>query len=145
MKILCYLLLIFSSFASITFAEEAPKPATSPTTERSTLDAWKSEIETSKKEQVEESRFGELFVRMILMLLITLALLVLAAWASKRFLQSRMIAGSTSSRIQILERKALSPKSGLYLVRIDGHELLVCEFANGVQLMKEMPPSQGSV
>jgi flagellar biosynthetic protein FliO len=69
-------------------------------------------------------------------LLITLLLLVLFAWAAKRYLGSRQLSQNRSSRLQILERRPLTPKSALLLIKVDDEELVIAESASTITLIK---------
>ncbi|MDB6082026.1 MAG: hypothetical protein JWO53_1298 [Chlamydiia bacterium] len=138
MKTICYALLLFTSLACPLFGAEPVKIVPETPTEYSVED-WKKEAQVQDKVVVSESHFGELFVRMILMLLITLVLLFVLLWLYKRFVQGAIIAGGSSNRIQIIERRALSPKAGLYLIRIDNQEILIAESTEGLQLLKDIP------
>jgi len=149
-KILVLFLFFFTTTVPLMAAE--PKPAeavavptqeaatgpTAPSRSSSPYDNW--DEESTKKEAVEETKFGQLFVRMILLLIITLGLLVLAAWASKRFLQGRILGANRSGRIQIIDKLPISAKSCLYIVRVDTQELLIADHATGTQLLKDLPP-----
>jgi len=133
-KILTALLFMFI-VTSPTFAEEAPS---SPTPENAieSYDAWKSA--GHDKEKVEEGAFGALFARMIVLLLITVTALVVFSWIAKRYLSSRQLMANRTGRIQILERRALSPKSALLLVRVDEEEFVVAESHTGLNFLKEV-------
>jgi len=90
---------------------------------------------------VEETHFGQLLVKMIVMLACVLTMLYIAVWFAKKFLNTRMQGLNRSSRIQILEKRALSPKSILYIIKVDEQEFVISEFPNGMQLIKEIPKS----
>jgi len=94
-------------------------------------------LEDAKKEE-PENRFSVIFVKMLLMLAITLIILVVVAWIAKKFLQGRLLDLNKVNRIQILERRALAPKSYLALVKIDESELLIAESPGGIRLLKEI-------
>ena len=155
MRSICiYALLFLSSFgATINAEEESLKPTqpTEKTTQATQKDTplpstpapapspspfFSEEDAQPDKNSVQETHFGELLVRMLLILTITIVALVVISWLAKRFLYSRMQDLNRSSRIQILEKRTLSPKSMLYIVKIDEEEIALAEFPNGVELLK---------
>lgn len=100
------------------------------------IDEWQ---ETSKKqEDVEDSHFSSLFSRMIGMLVVTVLLAVVAGWAAKRFLTSKMQQTNRTSRIQILEKRMLSPKSCVYLIQVDDAQLVIGESGHGISILKDI-------
>lgn len=109
---------------------KAPEAATTP--------IWSDE-QAAKREVEETSKFGQAFIKMVVMLAVTLLIFVVGAFLAKRYLP--MMAGgviSKSGNIKILERRALSAKSCLYLVDIEGDKLLIAEFPNGGQIIRQM-------
>ena len=90
---------------------------------------------------VEETHFGQLLVKMIVMLACVLIMLYLVAWFAKKFLHTRMQGLNRSSRIQIIESRSLSPKSMIYIIKVDEQEFVISEFHNGMQLIKEISRS----
>ena len=67
------------------------------------------------------------FFKMILMLLIILVLVVLTIWVIKRWGHGRIGRFKDKQSIHILEKRILSPKTALYLIEIEGAQLLVAE------------------
>lgn len=74
----------------------------------------------------ERDLFGELWHMLSMLGLVFLVLLVLL-WLSKRFLASRMAPIDKENSIHVLEKHALSMKSTLYLIEIDGARWLIGE------------------
>ncbi len=162
MRSICLFALLFlSSFGATINAEanpkeespkeESPTPAPAKIIEKTAPAAQSTTSNTLNKETTpyfsddelqqdkngaQETHFGELLVRMLLILTVTIVALVIISWLAKRFLYSRMQDLNRASRIQILEKRTLSPKSMLYIVKIDEEELAIAEFPNGVQLLK---------
>ena len=120
--------LICSIFSSPLNAVETP-----PTTE---YDDWKTE--PLSPETTDDGHFAAAFVKMIVLLSISLLFILLIAWLAKRFFQGKLLESNRTSRIQILEKRILSPKSSLYLIAIDDHHLLISEHANGIQKLVEI-------
>jgi flagellar biogenesis protein FliO len=94
--------------------------------------------EDAQKEAPSENRFSLLFVKMLLMLGITLIILVSVAWISKKFLQGRMLDLNKTCRVQVVERRALSAKGHVVLIKIDESELLIAETPGTITLLKEI-------
>jgi flagellar biogenesis protein FliO len=61
----------------------------------------------------------------ILETLAALAVIALGAWALVRFGSLKLARGKEGSRMRVIERLPLEPKRTLYLVELDGMELLV--------------------
>jgi len=103
-------------------------------TESTSIEEWRKDVENPH--EMEESHFAAIFVRMILMLGITLLLAVLIIWVAKRFMHGRQLGSNTISRLKIIERQQLSPKAALYLISIDKEEFLVGESVTGINVIK---------
>lgn len=80
---------------------------------------------TLSAEELTDSYQGA-FIRMLLSLAGLLALLFGTFWFLKRMGRGRVRFGSHQS-IQILEKRALSPKTVLYVVAIEGKKILLSE------------------
>lgn len=74
----------------------------------------------------ERDLFGQLS-HMLMMLGVIFGVLLVLSWLSKRFLAYRMGTADTQGTIQVLERQALSIKSTVYLIEVDGSRFLVGE------------------
>jgi flagellar biogenesis protein FliO len=72
--------------------------------------------------------FGPLVAKSVLVL----ALIALAAYAAARFLGPRLAARRGNVRMRVLERLVLEPRRCLYLVEIDGAQLVVGVSEHGV-------------
>ncbi len=66
-------------------------------------------------------------MKIVLTLFGLVAFLIIAAWALRKLTASRMGIFSSSKGIKILERKAISPKSALYIVEVEGKKILIAE------------------
>ncbi|HXF29728.1 MAG TPA: flagellar biosynthetic protein FliO [Chlamydiales bacterium] len=117
--------------------QEKPSSNETSSDDKSKIEEWKKDTEEHATD-IEESHFGVLFIRMVLMLGITLLIAVLIVWIAKRLMQGRQLGGSKSNRLQIIERRQLSPKAALYLIMIDSHELVIGESATGLHVIKTM-------
>jgi flagellar biogenesis protein FliO len=86
------------------------------------------------------------FFRMVLSLFAFVLFGGLTLYFLRRFIRNRTSRGPSSS-ISVIERKALSPKSMLYLVKVDQKKLLICESQLEVRLLdstEKHPPKESS-
>jgi flagellar biosynthetic protein FliO len=81
---------------------------------------------------IEDYDFVSEFIRMLSLLGIMIGVLLLLAWALKRIMNSRMEQMNESSNIRILERRALAPKSAVYLLEVEGTKMVVAESPAGI-------------
>ncbi len=88
---------------------------------------------------LSESTYGKDFFNMLFSLFILLGLLFVSVWFIKRLMRSRLNASFRHSEIQILERRALTPKSSLYLITVFGKALLIADSQQGVEMLAEFP------
>jgi flagellar biosynthetic protein FliO len=86
-----------------------------------------------------EFDFEHTLTKMMLLLAILVVLGLGALWLVKR--RGRP-AGTSSTTMKILERRALSPKSALFLVDIGGKKLVVGDSPGGVSRIAELSTSQ---
>ena len=93
---------------------------------------------TVEKEHEQDAKFGQVFVKMIVMLSITLLLFVVGAYLTKRYLHSPALRGQKTGVIQVIEKRSLSNKSAIYLVEIEGDKVIVAEFPNGGSMLRQM-------
>lgn len=77
-------------------------------------------------------RFYTEFLNMLATLGLVIGIILIAAWFLKRLLNTRIEQINTTSTIKISERRALSPKTALYLLEIHGKTVLIAESQNGV-------------
>lgn len=94
----------------------------------------------------KNDRFFTEFLNMLATLGLLIGIILIAAWFLKRFLNTRMEQINTTSSIKILERRALSPKTALYLLEVNDKSILIAESQNGVSLINsfdsEFPSSE---
>jgi flagellar biosynthetic protein FliO len=138
---LCTISLLFCTVATLNtaYAETAPQTTevqqTAPKDKKNALEDWaNNEIE----QPPQETHFGELFIRMMVLLALTLLFLFAFAWVAKRFLNSRMLDTNRGGRIQVLEKRMLSPKACLYLVKVDEKQLVIGESGHEIRLIRDM-------
>lgn len=78
------------------------------------------------------------FLKMILTLAALVVGLIGAVWFFKRMSGNRFNNSSPGRSIQVLERKALSPKTTLYLIDVDGKQSLIAESQFEVRKVMEL-------
>ncbi|MDF2550421.1 MAG: hypothetical protein K0S07_1488 [Chlamydiales bacterium] len=61
-----------------------------------------------------------------------ITVLVLAAWLIKKMLQSKIQQMNESAAIKLIERRALSPKTTLHLINVQGKGFLLAESPAGI-------------
>lgn len=81
------------------------------------------------------------FLTMALLLGLTLAGMCILAWFLKKFLNSRMHYSNQTSAIRIVERRALGPRSMIYLIEIEKRQIVVGETPAGLTHLGEITPS----
>ena len=98
------------------------------------------EVELQQREAEENSGFGQTFTKMLFMLGLTLLIFVVGAYFAKNYLLT-LGSGLRSTKpgvIQVIEKRALSQKSCIYLVDVEGERILIAEFPAGGQVIRHM-------
>ncbi|MBI5272765.1 MAG: flagellar biosynthetic protein FliO [Chlamydiia bacterium] len=70
---------------------------------------------------------GASLVKMVLTLIAVVLLLFASYWFLRRLIQNRLQRGSGKQRIEIIEKRMISPKTMLYLVQVDNKQVLLAE------------------
>lgn len=70
-------------------------------------------------------------------LLLVLALILIAAWAARRYFHFLPRPGTKGDGIQVLAGKSLTPKSSVHLLEVEGRKMLVGSSEGGVSLLKD--------
>lgn len=118
-------------------AKAPPAPQTQKTEDLpDTFKMW--EKENAPREAQEEARYGELWSKTLLLLIVMLLILFVGTWYMKRFTGFKVKDSGTSSRIQLLEKRVISPKAVVYLLSIDGHKIALSETSSGIQVLHEI-------
>jgi len=128
-KNIAFLLLLF--FGSITpcFADtQEPVP--------DNLARW--EQENAAREQEEEGKYGALWDKTLMLLIVVMLILFVGTWYLKKFGTANVKDAGKDARIQLIEKRVLSPKAVVYLLSIDGHKIALSETSSGVQLLGEI-------
>lgn len=87
--------------------------------------------------EAETSRFMYEFIKMIVILGGMVGILLFLSWYSKRMTAQKFEKGNDDSYIKILEKRALSPRSVIFLLEIEGKSILVGETPNGLVRLSE--------
>jgi flagellar biosynthetic protein FliO len=96
-------------------------------------------FEDIKDEQTKpgEDRFISNFINMLTSLGLIIALIFIVSWILKRFLNTRIQQINTQSTIKIIERRALTPKTCIYLLEIEDKRIVIAESTNGVTTLSQ--------
>lgn len=79
------------------------------------------------KLEMATTSYETAFIKMIVVLIGLIALALLAFYLFKKISSSNMVQSNHYKNIKILEKRALSPKSILYLIEVGGKKLLIGE------------------
>jgi flagellar biogenesis protein FliO len=79
------------------------------------------------------------FVKMFLTLLVIVVGIIGTVWFLKRLARGRF-GGSSSTSIVVLEKKQLSPKTILYVVEVEGKQVLIAESQLEIKKVMELEP-----
>lgn len=140
-RIVCFTLFFITSFAGISFADEAqansqPKRVVVKKGE-ATSPIVVEDAETLEKELAID--FWGQFVQMLITLFCLIVVILAFAWVFRRMMSSRLKTLNESNAIRILERRSLNPKCNLYLLDILGKGVVIAETPNGVQTVTDLP------
>jgi flagellar protein FliO/FliZ len=81
---------------------------------------------------------------MFLTLIALTTLMALTVWFIRRLIRSRLEKGVGEQKIEIIEKRLLSPKTMLYLVEVDGEQVLLAESQLEVRPLKTRQSPQGA-
>ena len=95
-------------------------------------------LDTETKEHAEEASFGQLVMKMVAMLALTLTIFVCGTMLAKRYLNAAATRSSPNASLKVIEKKSISAKTSLYLVDVEGDRMLVVESPSGGQVVKLM-------
>jgi len=76
-------------------------------------------------------------------LLLVLAVILIAAWAARRYLRFLPHSSGKNESIQILSARTLAPKSSVHLLEVEGRKMLVGSSEKGVTLLKDFESNPG--
>lgn len=93
--------------------------------------------EDSFTKPVEGRDFMWEFVNMLITLGFVIVLLFALMWFLRRIVNNRMNQMNTSSHVKILETRALSSKTVIYLLEIQGTGIAIAESHNGITRLSQ--------
>ncbi len=112
--------------------------STPSTLERDLYPPLPPELQVPQKlEQEQPSRFFSEFIRMLITLGTIVAFLFILSWVVRRMTNMRMMQGSTTGEIQVLDKAVISPRSTVYLLEVKGKGIAVAESNNGLVKLSE--------
>ena len=65
--------------------------------------------------------------------------MILASWALKRMMKTKMTNLNTGGHIKVLETRYLSPRATIYLIKIDDQSVLIAESPTSVTYLATLP------
>lgn len=143
--IFSYLLLFVCASAQPAFAENAPPATQKVAKEEKMPEAFTQwEQENVAREVAEENTYSALWNKTLLLLIAVLLVLFVGSWYLRKIGGLKVKEGAKDSRIQLLEKRVISPKAVVYLLSIDGHKIALSETSSGITLLQEFakqPPS----
>lgn len=108
------------------------------TTDKSYERAFEEELENGKKE--EGDRFVTELLNMLFVLGAIVGLMLFVTWILKKMMSHRLVQGNVESQIKVLEQRALTPKSILYLIEVDGKKIVIADSPHGIRRISEIEP-----
>lgn len=92
---------------------------------------------TYDPQDTQGDKFYNEFLNMMATLGLIIIVMVVIAWIVRRFTQTRLEQINTSSSMKILESRAISAKSTLYLLEVEGTGYVMAEHAQGITKIGE--------
>lgn len=142
-KTLLLLLPLILSVNSISFAQEKSPNQTqeavhpeSPSSNEHVTPVFPFE-DLIRKPNEETDRFFTEFLNMAATLGLLISLIFILAWFAKRMLNTKQLQVNATSLIKVTERRALSAKTVVYLLDIEGTSIVIAESHNGVTLLSD--------
>ena len=89
--------------------------------------------------ELPQSDFSVEFAKMFITFIALILLLAGSFWFVRRLIRSRTERGSDERSIHILEKRAISPKSVLYLVEVEGQKILLAESQSEIRRLQNWP------
>ena len=128
LRIVVFLQLLLSGYAWAQ-NETAPQPPSAPAQPPMEM------TEPAQPPPIPSENYGASFMKMIIALVVIFVAVAIVIWLIKNFSRGRFARGAGPRRIEIIERRALSQKSVLYLLEVDGARVLVSESQNEVRTL----------
>lgn len=93
----------------------------------------------------ESDSFQAKFFHMLMILGLLIGFMLLASWALKRMMRTKMTQLNTGSTIKILETRYLSPRATLYLIEAQDQTFLIGESPTQVTYLATLSQDQRSI
>lgn len=104
--------------------------------ENKSIDKTLEEIEAqqmwSETFEHESDNFQAKFFNMLFILSLLIGFMILASWALKRMMKSKMSQQNDTSEVKIIETRHLSPRASLHLVEVNNKTFLVGESSSSM-------------
>ena len=97
--------------------------------------------EEIQKTSEEPDNFQGKFMNMLFILALLIGFMIVASLMLKRMSRNRVSQINNQSVIKVLETRYLSPRATLYLLDIEGKEILIAESHSGVSHIASFPSS----
>lgn len=134
---LSLLLLLFSVCSTHVFAQNGPTKPQKQDEEQMPESFRQWEQENAGREVAEDSRYSALWNKTLMLLIVMLLVLFAGTWYLKKFGMMRVKdAPGQATRIQLLEKRVISPKAVVYLLSIDGQKVALSETSSGIQVLQ---------
>jgi len=125
MKLKSVLLMIL--FAVTMYAAEEKAPSFDP----------QEILKEQAVEEAQESNFYKEFVNMLITLGFLLAILFAISFILRRMNLAKVTYANESSAIKILDQRALSPRSAVFVLQYKGKEYFVGETQSGITILSQ--------
>lgn len=90
----------------------------------------------------ESDTFQSKFLNMLFLLGLLIGFMILASWALKRMMRTKMHQLNTASQIKVIETRYLSPRATLYLVEIQNQSFLIGESPTTMTYLATLPTEE---
>jgi flagellar protein FliO/FliZ len=90
----------------------------------------------------ESDTFQAKFLNMLFLLGLLIGFMILASWALKRMMRTKMHQLNTASQIKVIETRYLSPRATLYLVEVQNHSFLIGESPTAMTYLATLPTEE---
>lgn len=87
----------------------------------------------------ESDTFQAKFFNMLVLLGLLIGFMILASWALKRLMKTKMTNLNTASYIKVLDTRYLSPRATLYLIEVQDKAFLIAESPTAVTYLGSVP------
>lgn len=97
------------------------------------------QAEFTSEPQYDDNHFFNELINMLVTLGGIVILLIGVTWIMKRMQSTRIKYTNSSSLIKIADHRALSTKTGIYLIHVHGRAILIADSQNGATHLADFP------